>query len=387
MGVTLYAQWEPIAYSISYTLGAGGAGGNNSTSYTIETGDVVLNAPGTIHAGYQFLGWFSGDTQVKAITKGSTGNVELTAKWGHSGVFSLSYVGTSGSTSTYRITRTIPAGAVPNPNPQYVYYRTVNGTAIGGTAEAVHFNHVGGENVYKTFMKVTDNTDYNSNTSHVFDMKDYRVSASDLSYDQLRLFFIGTTNNTDRLYAGFTMNMREAYDGYQCLSVREMNDDSVMYISYAEIEHGGSGTDKNWADWSADLNPLPPLSTKGLRSVYDAWGSGSDDWWVRNVRFNVRVIDTKEPAQIGLAPMAEGQYRRGDTITLSVVYDEIVANRNNASLGSISGLSLANVTYRGGRGHHMLTFTATVNQDSYEVDSSALMAQKPIGQTVYDMAS
>ena len=210
MGVTLYAQWEPIACSISYTLGAGGVGGNNSTSYTIETGDVVLNAPSTIHAGYQFLGWFSGDTQVIAITKGSTGNVELTAKWGHSGVFSLSYVGTSGSTSTYRITRTIPAGAVPNPNPQYVYYRTVNGTAIGGTAEAVHFNHVGGENVYKTFMKVTDNTDYNSNTSHVFDMKDYRVSASDLSYDQLRLYFIGTTNNTDRLYAGFTMNMREA---------------------------------------------------------------------------------------------------------------------------------------------------------------------------------
>lgn len=35
----------------------------------------------------------------------------------------------------------------------------------------------------------------------------------------------------------------------------------------------------------------------------------------------------------------------------------------------------------------MLTFTATVNQDSYEVDSIALMAQKPIGQTVYDMAS
>ena len=28
-----------------------------------------------------------------------------------------------------------------------------------------------------------------------------------------------------------------------------------------------------------------------------------------------------------------------------------------------------------------------VNQDSYEVDNSALMAQKPIWQTVYDMAS
>ena len=85
--------------------------------------------------------------------------------------------------------------------------------------------------------------------------------------------------------------------------------------------------------------------------------------------------------------MAEGQYRRGDTITLSVVYDEIVANRNNADLGSIRGLNLANMTYRGGEGTNVLTYTATVNQDSYEVDNSALMAQKPIWQTVYDMAS
>lgn len=197
MGVTLYAQWESIAYSISYTLGAGDAGGNNSTSYTIETGDVVLNAPGTIHAGYQFLGWFSGNTQVKAITKGSTGNVELTAKWGHSGVFSLSYVGTSGSTSTYRITRTIPAGAVPNPNPQYVYYRTVNGTAIGGTAEAVHFNHVGGENVYKTFTSADGSGSYQD-----FTVTGENAYPTDYQHtDGVNCVAVGHTDGVSRYYS------------------------------------------------------------------------------------------------------------------------------------------------------------------------------------------
>lgn len=473
VGVTLYAQWEPIAYSISYTLGAGGVGGNNPTSYTVETGDVVLNAPSTIHAGYQFLGWFSGDTQIKAITKGSTGNVELTAKWGHSGVFSLSYVGTSGSTSTYRITRTIPAGAVPNPNPQYVYYRTVNGTAIGGTAEAVHFNHVGGENVYKTFTsadgsgsyqdftvtgenayptdyqhtggvncvavgytdgvsryysvelyKVVDTVNsafagaidadkrsyqrtlaqgrtnivpaefYSAAALEADDPGDRRIDKWQYDWDKNKVNWLGEhifslsrfqhngqaftslssyfEHTSAQISVTFSANFREYYDCY-------------MHINFTEI-----GSAERF-DWSGDqrhtLQKTYPANAGAITVKYGISGANDNGYVVSAPQAVLSVADTKEPTQIGLAPMAEGQYRRGDTITLSVVYDEIVANRNNADLGSIRGLNLANMTYRGGEGTNVLTYTATVNQDSYEVDNSALMAQKPIWQTVYDMAS
>jgi len=34
---------------------------------------------------------------------------------------------------------------------QYVYYRTVNGTAIGGTAAPIHFIHAGGDAEVLTF--------------------------------------------------------------------------------------------------------------------------------------------------------------------------------------------------------------------------------------------
>ncbi|HEY8421985.1 MAG TPA: InlB B-repeat-containing protein, partial [Thermoclostridium sp.] len=153
--ITLYAQWEPIKYAISYTLGSGASGANNPTSYTIETPDITLKNPSGIKAGYQFLGWYSGDTKVTSVPKGSTGNVLLTARWAHGGIFTLEKTGEKANGSakdiTFTVTRTFPSDTVPTSDVQRVYYRTVNGTAIGGTAAPIHFSHVGGEDVFLTF--------------------------------------------------------------------------------------------------------------------------------------------------------------------------------------------------------------------------------------------
>lgn len=153
--ITLYAQWKPIPYTISFTLGSGASGVNNPTTYTIETSDIMLKAPSGIKAGYRFLGWYSGDTEVTSIPKGSTGNVALKAMWEHGGTFTLAVTSekVSGSARdvTFTVTRSFPADAVPTADIQYVYYRTVNGTAIGGTAAPIHFSHAGGEDIFLTF--------------------------------------------------------------------------------------------------------------------------------------------------------------------------------------------------------------------------------------------
>lgn len=152
--ITLYAQWKPITYTISYTLGSGAAGTTNVKSYTIESDDIVLKDPAGIKAGYRFLGWYSGDTAVMSIPRGSTGDVSLRAKWEHGGIFTLEKNQTKNSTTgdvTFTVTRTFPSDAVPTADIQYVYYRTLNGTAIGGTAAPVHFSHVGGDDVFLTF--------------------------------------------------------------------------------------------------------------------------------------------------------------------------------------------------------------------------------------------
>lgn len=74
------AKWQINEYTISYDLAEGawedtaGVG-----SYTIESEDIVL--PNPVRNGYKFLGWYNVDEKVETITKGSTGNLELVAKW------------------------------------------------------------------------------------------------------------------------------------------------------------------------------------------------------------------------------------------------------------------------------------------------------------------
>ena len=76
--ITLTAKWEIITYKITYKL-AGGKAVKNPTSYKVITSTITLKNP--TKKGYTFKGWYSGSKKVTKITKGSTGNITLTAKW------------------------------------------------------------------------------------------------------------------------------------------------------------------------------------------------------------------------------------------------------------------------------------------------------------------
>lgn len=79
--ILLYAKWEPIKYSINYNL-YGGTGAVNPTAYTIETETFSLKSPS--RKGYSFAGWYSDSSyrqKVDMISKGTTGNKTLYAKW------------------------------------------------------------------------------------------------------------------------------------------------------------------------------------------------------------------------------------------------------------------------------------------------------------------
>ena len=78
-----YAKYEPIEYTITYNLNDGSFNGTPTTEYTIETDTFDLLIP--IKSNYRFMGWyeksdFTGNTTNK-ITKGTTGNKVLYAKW------------------------------------------------------------------------------------------------------------------------------------------------------------------------------------------------------------------------------------------------------------------------------------------------------------------
>ena len=79
--ITLYAKWNTVDYTIIYEFN-GGEAVDNPTSYNIETETITLAEP--TKTGYTFDGWYTDvSLTIKKIeiTKGSTGDIKLYAKW------------------------------------------------------------------------------------------------------------------------------------------------------------------------------------------------------------------------------------------------------------------------------------------------------------------
>ena len=74
----LVAKWELEEYSISYDAAGGEYEGEATESYTIYD-SVELPVP--TKEGYEFLGWYAGEELVESIEAGSTGDLELVAKY------------------------------------------------------------------------------------------------------------------------------------------------------------------------------------------------------------------------------------------------------------------------------------------------------------------
>jgi uncharacterized repeat protein (TIGR02543 family) len=79
---TLFAQWVPLPYTITYVLNGGDNHLQNPETYTIETNTInLLNAK---RADWDFGGWYSDSNFTKPVTtiiKGSTGNKIFYANW------------------------------------------------------------------------------------------------------------------------------------------------------------------------------------------------------------------------------------------------------------------------------------------------------------------
>ena len=82
--VTVTAVYTPITYTITYHAGEGVEFSTEKNAYTVESATITLDQPSP-KTGYTFSGWYgnaglTGDA-ITAIATGSTGNVELWAKW------------------------------------------------------------------------------------------------------------------------------------------------------------------------------------------------------------------------------------------------------------------------------------------------------------------
>ena len=82
--LTVTAVYTPITYTITYHAGDGVDFSTDKNAYTVESATITLDQPSP-KTGYTFSGWYgnaglTGDA-IAAIATGSTGNMELWAKW------------------------------------------------------------------------------------------------------------------------------------------------------------------------------------------------------------------------------------------------------------------------------------------------------------------
>ncbi|BAR52368.1 repeat protein [Tannerella forsythia KS16] len=81
--LTYTAHWNPITYTIHYTLDHGTEGAGHVTSYTVETATFNLVPP--TRTGWTFVGWTGSNGSVPQTTvtvpQGSTGDLNYTAHW------------------------------------------------------------------------------------------------------------------------------------------------------------------------------------------------------------------------------------------------------------------------------------------------------------------
>ena len=504
--VNLYAKWVTVTYSIIYELNGGTQATGQVTSYTVESNDINLLAP-TRQNGYGYMGWYDNagftGSAVSTITKGSTGNKTLYAKWGFAGTFTV----TNNNNNTFTITRSGNGTAdTQNVGQQTVYFRTVNGSAIGGT----HFYHLGGSSAAVVFGNgetsktvtveeygtakayTSEGTPYEatkySNIDRTYQLeivsvvgggllgagtKATRTMAKDSSYTVSSSIYSSYQSFASHSIANgmdISENINNSYDSskYTGLSGNPLTGRSDLsanvkqYIqdtaSSMRVYYSITGHDNGWGMYrfvflnnhtndtstgkgdSTDLAALPSGTKAAF--VYGITSNNSDSYTVSlpaakgaiiatGTSYSVSVYsnsyapgqsgtyllyglnetcgisvgaynsasaisswkydggtlyssahDIKEPTKIGIAPMATGNYKAGEEVTISVVFNEIVANVNGAT---ISGTNLdGSWACSGGKDSNVLFFTGTVKADCNE---TTILSGINLSGTPTDMAN
>ena len=208
-----------------------------------------------------------------------------------------------------------------------------------------------------------------------------------------------------------TMSVSEVNDGYQHVKLVSEADNSRYVQWNFEIKKGDKST--NWHSLY-----LPIANTQGeiyftdrsytgmdfintnsydyvkttmgenLRVYFDSSGTGDDDWKYTNLRAILKIFDTAEPTVKRITPMAYGTYKKGDTVTIAVEFNEIIASASNVTMNKINVIPVSSWAYLDGAGTNVLVFKGTLTND-FTVDPNmnmTLTGTKPaVSGTIKDI--
>ena len=103
---------------------------------------------------------------------------------------------------------------------------------------------------------------------------------------------------------------------------------------------------------------LLPTNMTSLGIRFDASGDNGDTWKARNVTANIKILDGKYPLFLSNeVKVSAGPYNRGNTVTITIPFDELVKYESTTR---VLNTSWGPLNYVDGSGTNVLTFSGTI---------------------------
>lgn len=154
---------------------------------------------------------------------------------------------------------------------------------------------------------------------------------------------------------------------WACTFQQGKGDNQNLY-KFPTTESGGRENSRKPYSWAGvgyqkknSTFYVKPNKDQSCYLYFSATGSDSDIWWINGLTSYALPYDTEGPYAIAMAPMAGGTYLAGDSITIALVFNEIV-DKTNSSLSSSCTIetSWGKFSYVGGEDTNVLYFKGTV---------------------------
>lgn len=353
--ITLWAKWTLANYNITYNLNGGEFTSDNPKNYTIESGDITLNAP--TKRGYTFVGWMGTDITGTVISvtirNNSTGDRTYTAVWeivDYSIIYNLNG-GTNAAENPEKYNVASTTITLENPTKLgYVFggWYTSNDYNDDERVKVIPNGSIGNIELFATWTPATYSIKFNKNNSKATGT----MSNQTLTYDSADTLTANRFVLTGYTFKGWTTNS----DGSGTLYVNEQevlnlsNEDGAIVNFYAKWEantysvtfdkNGGvNGTNSVSATYDSAMPTAtaPTYTGYNFAGYYDADGVQYYDAAMRSVRNWNKAGNTTLYARWNGKTFNVSFDRKGGTGGTTSVAATFNANMPSASAPSRTG--------------------------------------------------
>lgn len=358
--ITLWAKWTLANYNITYNLNGGEFTSDNPKNYTIESGDITLNAP--TKRGYRFVGWMGTDITGTVISvtirNNSTGDRTYTAVWeivDYSIIYNLNG-GTNAAENPEKYNVASATITLENPTKLgYVFggWYTSNDYNDNERVKVIPNGSIGNIELFAKWTPATYSIKFNKNNSKATGT----MSNQTLTYDSADTLTANRFVLTGYTFKGWTTNS----DGSGTLYINEQevlnlsSEDGAIVNVYAKWEantysvtfdkNGGvNGTNSVSATYDSAMPTAtaPTYTGYNFAGYYDADGVQYYDAEMKSVRNWNKAENTT-------------LYARWNGKTFNVSFDRqggtggttSVAATFNANMPSASAPSRTGYTFKG----------------------------------------